>query len=499
MLSRTMALLTAASTLALFLAAAPGTAQEPPPNSTPQAEAVPAAASDAIDAFAGRVVGPIGQEGGLLAGERGMVTFDQLDDVLIWRDGKSPNGKAALRQLLELRVLASLAEKENVVITDDMLRKRFDELDAEARNGGVPGGLAEFIETQGVDPAEFREYLRLSMIHEELTRRALSLEAGKPVTADQQQLWLESTLRSRGYEEQPHPWADGVVCTSAEVTITRKEFAAHLRSNADPNDQAEAIYLILLERAVRARMPEVTNEGVSAALDREIERRNAQAAADPRYQGATYEQVLDARGLSIEAVRRDPAIRAAALAHEAVDRANDDEGLRAVYDAEREYYDGTYGESVEVRVLFRNAGEGNQLVESFEKVEKQLREIQGAIEGPQDFARVVEQFSEDRASRENGGFVGRLTRLTPAAPKELRDGVFAALDAASESAEKTSVEGAIIGPIRLKNGVVLALLSGRQPAPTWETMKDNVHRELRGKFLRETLPPSAVVTYLDVK
>ncbi|MEM9803497.1 MAG: peptidylprolyl isomerase, partial [Planctomycetota bacterium] len=436
-----------------------------------------------------------------LAGAARYVTYDELGDLLVWRDGRSPNGRAALRQLLELRVLRALAEERNVEITEDMLRKRFDELDAEARANGVEGGLASYIEAQGVAPDEFRRYLRLSMVHEELTRRALDVPAGTEVTADQQQLWLENELKEREYVERDHPWAESVVCSSGDVVITREEFEEQLREQVDDEDAKEALYLILLERAVRARMPEVTDDGVEAALDREIERRAEEARADVRYEGVAYEELLDARGLSLEALRRDPAIRAAALAHVAIDRQYDEDALRAFYETERDLFDGIFGESVEVRVYFRNASsrEGDQIIPSFEAVEEEVQKILEAIATPDDFARAVELSSEDRGTKEKGGLLGRVARGTPGAPPELVEAVFAELDAARVDPERKSIDGTLIGPVRLKNGVVIAMLSDRRPAPTWDGMRGNVHRELRRRFVEETLPRSSVLTYLDVR
>ncbi len=447
---------------------------------------------------AARAAGPLAEAGGALHGAAGEVSFAELDDVLIWRDGRSPNGKQAISQLLELRVLDALARADGLKIEDDALRARFDELDAEARQEGEEGGLAKAIASRGISPVEFREYLRLAMIHEALTRRALGLSDDAPLTENQQLLWLEGALRERGVSEQPHPWREGIVCVSGDVTITREEFGVHLRRQVQDDDKRNALYLILLERAVRARMPEVTAEGLESALDREVERRAAAVRSDPKYQGASYEQLLDARGLSIEAVRRDPAIRAAALAHEAVDRAHDDASLKAVYAAERAYFDGLFGESLEVRVCFRNASprEDDPLRPSFTKVEAELAEMLDAIEAPADFARVIEIHSEDRATREKGGLVGRLTRSSPGVPGALRDAAFGELE---RRGGKLEAGGALIGPIRLENGVILAQISNRLPSPTWEAMSQYVHSELRRRFLEESLSSDSVITYLDTK
>ncbi len=457
------------------------------------------ASASAVDdeGFAARAIGSVAGPLGLLHGDLGIVTYDQLNELLIWRDGNSPNGEAALRQLLELRVIKAKGKAMGIIVTDAMLDERYQELDAEAKAEGTTGGLIQYIEAQGVDLEQFREYLRLAIIHETLTKAALGLPKDAAVTGDQQQIWLAQELKDRGYEPQPHPWTGGVVCVSGDVVITRDEFADHLRSQVDDADEREACYLILLERAVQARMPEVTPEGANKALDREIERRSAEALTDPRYQGVSYEELLKARGLSIEAVRRDPAIRAAALAHEAIDRGHDDDSLRKVYEEERKTFDGMFGEAIELSVLFKNAvpEEDNPLVPSFRKIEQELREMKAVIAGPEDFVRVVELHSQDKGSRERGGLIGQITRAGEA--KQLaavRNAAFAVVDADPEKAP-----GTIIGPIRIEKGVILGMLGKRTPAPSWSQMRGHIHRELRGRFLNETLDRKSVVTYLDAR
>ncbi len=502
MLSGTMMSRLTAAPAAWILLATLGHGNVPSPLSpqesttvTPQETAKPIeAAADSVG-FAARAIGEIAGPDGLLNGEKGLVTYEDLNDLLIWRDGNGPNGEAALRQLLELRVIKAKGSASGIEVTDAMLDQRFAELDAEAKAGGTVGGLSAFIAAQGVPLEQFRDYLRLSIIHEALTRSALGLPDDAEVTGDQQQIWLAQELKDRGYEQRPHPFDEGVVCISGDVVITRKEFGDHLRSQVDDVDEREACYLILLERAVRARMPEVTSEGANKALDRELERRSADAEANPDYQGVSYEDLLKARGLSIEAVRRDPAIRAAALAHEAVDRGHDEASLRKTYEGERSVFDGMFGEAVEISILFKNAveEEDNPLVPSFRKVEQELREMKAAIAGPEDFVRVVELHSQDKTTRERGGLLGQITRAGSAKELEgLRSAAFAVVDANPDNAA-----GTIIGPIRIEKGVILGLLGARTPAPTWADMQGHVHRELRRRFLAETLDRKSVATYLD--
>jgi hypothetical protein len=40
-------------------------------------------------------------------------------------------------------------------------------------------------------------------------------------------------------------------------------------------------------------------------------------------------------------------------------------------------------------------------------------------------------------------------------------------------------------------------IGATRPAPGWDVMRAEVHRELRRRFLEEALPRESVVTYLD--
>ncbi|MEL6430599.1 MAG: hypothetical protein AAFR54_15555 [Planctomycetota bacterium] len=479
--------------LTLLLAAAPLQADDPAPSASPVASppaASPQEASAPAVPLAARAVGLIEGTGAPLAGADAVVTEAQLDDMLLWREARSPGGQRALRQLLEVKVVERLGEVAGLEITEEELRATARDLDDQARAAGLEGGLEEMIRTQGIDRADFDRYLRLSMVHERLARAGLGIAADQEITGDQQQLWLKGELEAREYSEASLPFPEGWVARSGDVTITASELASELRGLMPPADLREACYMILLERAVLARMPELGPAGVEAALEREIGRRRAEAEADPRFHGATYENMLDARGLSLDAVRRDPAVRAAALAHEAVDRATGDAGLRADYEENRLRYDATYGEAVEVYLLWKAAGDdpNNPLVPPARVVSEDLAKIRDAVDGRQEFLRALEIHSEDKRSRENGGLLGRLSRVGRSKDLDaLRTACFETIDARPDD-----YQSVVIGPVRLENGVGLAMLGERRPAPSWDEMAQFVHQELRRKFLESSLAPNQV-------
>lgn len=426
------------------------------------------------------------------------LSFEELDELLLWRYGMSPDGQAALKQLIELHVLEEMATEAKIEISSSDLTRRWSALEADIKAAGVAEDLPAYLAQSGIARKTFLEYLRLALVHEALTRAALGLLPDEPVTGEQQSTWLETALAARGVEHLPHPWPDGVVARSAEVEITRGVFAEHLRKMLPPDDLTAACHQLILQRRLLARMPDLSAEARGRLVEEEIERRRASTEADPRYQGVGYERLLEAQGLSLDAVRMDPALAIAILSRYWIDRAHDDASLRETYAAERALFDGAYGEGVESFALVLKAAKlPNDLVpRSFEAAEAELVELRAKIGSVEDFKRLSVGHSEDPVSRERGGSLGIVTRDTKGVPESVRKSVFAALDAA-RSAGVDDVSGTILGPLRFGSGVLLLALGKRRPAPTWEEMATKVQGELRRRFLVELLPPDSVVTWLN--
>lgn len=412
------------------------------------------------------------------------VTLAELDETVLWRHARTEPGRSALRQLLEVRLIDLLGKERGIEVGAADLNARFAELDSDARQSGQTGGLEAFLADSGVTKEQFREYLRLAIVHERLTRAALGLAADAAVTSEQQTEWLNGELEKRGYVEEPFPYTEGVVARTGDLAIPRADYIGHIRSQIEAEVLRETCYLMLLERAVRRRLPDLSDEGVVRALDEELARRRVEAGEDPRYQGISYEQLLEAKGLSLEALRRDPAIRSAALAHMFVERANDDTKLRATYEAERAFFDGLFGQGIELRAIMLNATERpNELLRrTFEDAEARLREVKRQIESPADFERLAREVSDDSASRERGGVIGVITRGNVQLSEFVRKPVFEHLEA-----HPGDVTGTVLGPFRISGGSVLVMLGARRPAPTWEGMREHVHRELRRRFLEDCL------------
>lgn len=422
------------------------------------------------------------------------LTVAELDDLLIWRHGLAQSGKSALRGLLELGAIEHLAAERGLVVTQVQLNERWVELEQQIVDSGEARDLPEYLIKNHVDRATFRRYLSLGIAHEEMVRQDLEMPADAKVPGETQTLWLEEKMTALGYEPMLYPWADGLVARMGPVEVTRTQLAEELRAKLPNDELADAAYELLLEQRLRTRMPDLASDAMEAAVDAEVKRRRESVARDARYKGAEYEQLLAAQGLSIQSVKHDPAVRAAALSHLWVNRTHDDAALRKVYEAERPFFDSQFGAGVEAYVCLLHASDGGTplIPRTFEEADTRLRTLAKDVSDLATFQERIVPVSDDKGTREAKGLLGLITSGRRGVPEAIRKAIFVLLNA-----EPGDVSGRILGPIKLNSGMVLVCLGKRQPAPTWSSMSHKVHTELRRRHISEVLPRGRVVTLFD--
>ena len=423
-------------------------------------------------------------------GRTSKLSFAELDEVLLWRFALTEKGRAALRQVLELIMVERLMEDARLEVSPAQLDARWAELDLETKAGGVAGGLEAYLLEQGIARETFREYLRLSIGQEVLARRALGIPERSPVTGEQQTAWLEEEIAARGYEEQKHPWEGGVIATCGDTVLTREKFLEHLRSVLERDELRQAAHESLLERRLRSKLPDVSDEALADAVDREIDQRRESAAGDPRYKGITYESLLGAQGLSIAALQRDPAIRSAALASLWMERNYDEDGLRAVYNEEREAFDRRFGEGAEVfAIVLKAARYKNQLnPRTFDEANQELDELAHEIEGLDEFQAQARRLTEDLPKREQDGLIGIVRR----GQDGLAPVVVRAIERALDERAERPLSGRVLGPFELQGASVLLCTGRHVPAPSWPKMRGHIESELRRRLFLEALSPDDI-------
>jgi hypothetical protein len=421
------------------------------------------------------------------------LSAEELEDILYTRRAASEDGRAALRHLAESKLLEKLAQDNGIAPADAELERRVRTFDADIKKSGDAEGLAGHLKKARLTRDEFKRFLALGIVQETLTRRALGLGDDKPVTADQQKIWIHEELARRDFQPFAPPWKDGIAASAADFTITGREFLAYLGKRLPTETLREDCFQLLLQKRMLARMPDLAPEKLKQAVEDELERRRDEAKLDPKNKGISLDQILAAQGIVVERLADDPALRISALSKLWVERSYDADTLKRTYQDERELFDGLYGPAHEVAFLFlRAAGFKNPLnPRTFEEAERELTAQFGRARTREEFRELAKKMSEDADTKTAGGELGWVGPLTPKVPREVREEVVRRLalpDAAAQG---------LAGPLRLPNGVCLLWIGRRRPAPSWESMQGYVKAELRRRFVEDVLPRSAIVTVFE--
>lgn len=411
-----------------------------------------------------------------------------LEDVLLDRHGYSENGRELLELFLKARLLEQLAAREGIRVGEAEVDRRWKEIERQARASG--GGLAAEIQSRGLTPGQFRDFLRLAVVQERLTRKALGLRDDAAVTGDQQELWIRQEIQTRGLEllSPTEAATSGIVARCGEVSITREEFAGFLLDRLGRDSIEETAWHLLLEHALEKRMPDLAAEARRQAVEAEIARRRAKHEVE--YPGVSFEQRLAATGRTLDQLRHDPSVAIAALSRLWVDRTAGPEGVRSVYEKERAWFEARHGEAVRAALLFLVAGrfKNDLCPRNFEEAERDLERLKDRCRDAQAFTELVARFSEEPGSKKQGGDLGWVTRGETRLPVELREAMFQLLDTGGTIPDG----GRLLGPIRLDSGVALLWLAGRRPSPGWEEMSERVHEELRRRLIEDVMPRESV-------
>ncbi len=422
------------------------------------------------------------------------ISFEELDRILVEKHAMSPAGRDALDHLLQIKVLEKLAREARVQPSPAEIEGMWNRIEAQVIESGQAPNLRTWLRQEHRPEWLFRQSLRLAIVHERLARRALGIAEGRDVSRELQEMWLDQIIEERGTELPSPPWEDGVAGRCGDLAIGADEYLLHLHWLLPHQDLTDACRHLVLVRRMRSRMPDLSQEAIDREVERELGRRRAKVAANPKYQGITYEQIMVARGQLPGTVAADPELQASALTHLWVDRNHGEAGLRRIYAAERAHFDGRFGEAWRCWVIFLNAAVlPNPLnPRSFEEAAAELEKLARGIEDLEDLQRLAGEHSEDPRTRARGGELGWVGRGDERVSEPIRQAVFEAFGSGEPPAAR------LLGPVRLPDGVILLWVGERREAPGWEEMSALVHLELRRRFTAEVLPEGALSTYLDI-
>lgn len=382
--------------------------------------------------------------------------------------------RSALEHLLQIRLVETEAGQRGYVVAASEVEARFQEASAALTAAGLE--LARELKSRGLSEAEFRKLLSDSLLHERLARADLALAEDAAVTPAQLQAWTQERIaKILGAAER----APDLALASGPYRITHEEVGATLLRTLPDAKLRDFVGQCALETALPAWGKSRGLVLDDAVLVAEVEWRRRRVAENPNYKGATYEDLLAARGSSVEVVLASGEIRVTGwLRLYAADHWNDAwfEQLGA---EERRELDDQFGPARELSWLLMHAKheKESELDVNLEEAAAELRAWREQMKDAAGFAALAERYSEHEESRRRGGRFGVVHLAEPGVDPLLCAAAFAA------------PIGAISEPVPVSGGLALVLVHEERPRPPEAEFREIVRRakqeEARTLFLAD--------------
>ena len=290
----------------------------------------------------------------------GTVTMSQLEKYIATRYAKEPVGKDALDYEIRERVLEQEALKRNIRIPDSELQAAIQKIDAGIREQ-TKHSLDDELGLKGMERSTFEAIYRKQLACERMVRADLAVPSGETVGAEQQELWLSEKVNGAKIVREKLP--PGAFALVNGDPITPAQVGATIRlklSRAEIRDALRNLIGVLL---VEARAKEMGLEADTKDIDAAIDRRRERFANNPKMVGITFDQLLQAKGLTIEDLKHDGGVRGEAILYKIGETAYPDEEVDRRYAAEKAEFDGAFGESRKVSwILMHASSDPNTLI-----------------------------------------------------------------------------------------------------------------------------------------
>jgi hypothetical protein len=374
------------------------------------------------------------------------------------------------------------AVRANVMPTELEVRAYWQQLLQQLRAEGR--SPQEFAALRNASEEQWLRDLALPIAQERLVRAELELPPGEVVSGDMMKLWMQELRKTCRIETDPDALPPGVAARVDGTDIPMIDLGMLLLRTSEDREREQfvrqVVYLECLEALARRHGVAVTEADLQAS----IAARRAEAARDPRFQGLSFEQLLQSQHQTIASLQRSRVFRAQVLLHNVAAKLHPTAALMAEIARDRPQALAIAGPRRQLGVIFLRALEPpNALVpRDFAAATKDLEHIAQRLHEER-FEVVARIESDDAASKQNGGDAGWQPRRGGRLPDVVADAAFAL------------GRGGTSAPIRAADGCWLVKVLDVEPEPTDEQLVVRL-REIRAQELSRTLLAEAAIEHV---
>jgi hypothetical protein len=359
-----------------------------------------------------------------LAGKPAVITRGDVALEMAFHQRRREEGKAACEHIVDSLLVELEAKSRHITADDTEARAEWAELQRQYRAAGHNPNLEPVVKNS--TEAELLAYLATPVLLRKLVRSELALKPQENVSSEMMRLWLQEARKRHPVVDDPDQLPLGTAVRVGDQTVPLLDLGLLLLRTSSDEQRDHFIRQVVLLQGIEAlaRADEITVS--RRELEQEVERRRALAAADPRYHGLSYEQLLQSQGTTVASLLESRVFRSLLLQRKIAEHRHPPESLLRELQQDRQAVLDRCGPRRRLAVIFvRALDPPNALVpRSFADAMQHLAEVKQRLE--KDAFDVVARIeSDDPGSKVRGGDLGWFQRLAKNLPEQALAAAFA--------------------------------------------------------------------------
>ncbi|MFT4515149.1 MAG: hypothetical protein ACI89X_001459 [Planctomycetota bacterium] len=420
-----------------------------------------------------------------LNGEEATVTRTDVAMEMAFHLRRDERGRQGCEMMVDAMVTRTEAKRLNVMPTTADAQAFWTQLKQQLIEAGRRP--EDFAAVRNTSEAQWLEDLSVQIAQERVVRKELGLAEDEKVGGDMLKLWLVEARENAKIETDPDKLPVGTAANVNGKAIALIDLGFLLLRTSEDFERDRIVRQIVVLQTLESMAREKAIKITEGDLDRAIESRRVQAQKDPKLGGVPFEQVLKARGMTVDSLRQLRVFRSYILLEKLVAIQFTDEKLQAELDADRDAMLAEVGPRRRIGAIYLRAIENpNQIItRNFDDAMAHLQVVRAriAIDG---FAATASIESELGDSKRKGGDVGWHRKGSTELPKNVVHAAF----------EMKMTEVSM--PIRTKDGCYIITVLDREPVPTDKELISRT-RIIRGRTLSESVLENAKVQFAGAK
>ncbi|MFN3240049.1 MAG: peptidylprolyl isomerase [Planctomycetota bacterium] len=382
-------------------------------------------------------------------------------------------GREACEMIVDTLMTRAEAQKHGLTPTRADAEQFWKQLQQQLRAAGVDPATVAAV--RNTDEERWLDDLKVQISQERLVRKELGLPEKEKVSGDMLKLWIGEARKRHAIETDPDKLPIGTVAKMDDQNVPLMDLGMLLLRTSEDFERDRFIRQVIYLQSIEKQAEKLKLRVTDRDLDEAVEARRQQAKQDPRFSQVRLEDLLEAQGLTIDALRELRTFRSQILLDKLVLANFSDARLRQQIVEQRDEVMREVGPRRRIGLIYLRARkEPNAIItRSFEQARQQLLKVRERI-AKDGFAATASIESEHGASKRKGGDVGWHRASSKQLPEVIVKAAFA-LGLAEVSM-----------PLQDENGCYLVTVLEQEPIPTDKELLQRL-RVLRGKEFSENI------------